>query len=81
MSRIEDQGRALRDRIRSQVQAKLGRLPQPAPIATPPRAIDPTALVLGRDAASRPFLLPLRARLEHAHVIGSSGGGPEQHQR
>ncbi len=75
MSRIDEQGRALRERIRSEVEAKLGRTRPAAPVPAPPRVVDPTALVLGRDAAGKPFLLPLRARLEHAHVIGASGGG------
>ena len=81
MSRIDERGRTLRDSIRWQVQAKLGRLPPAKPVAMPRRAIDPTALVLGRDATAKPFLLPLRARLEHAHVIGSLGRRQEQISR
>jgi len=71
----DEKAKALRARIRGEVQAKLGRTRPPAPAPAVRRVVDPTALVLGRDADSKPFVLPLRARLEHAHVIGASGGG------
>lgn len=32
-------------------------------------------IVLGRDDNAKPVALPIRARLEHAHVIGTTGGG------
>src|SRR5581483_2836939 len=37
--------------------------------------LDRTAIVLGRTDAGTPVMLPERARLEHAHVIGTTGGG------
>lgn len=36
---------------------------------------DPSAVVLGQTPAGLPVLLPLRARMEHSHVIGTTGGG------
>ena len=40
-------------------------------LARPDRA----AIVLGRDESAKPVMLPIKARLEHAHVIGTTGGG------
>jgi len=37
--------------------------------------IDLHAIVLGRNSAGELVLLPERPRLEHAHVIGTTGGG------
>ena len=37
--------------------------------------IDRDAIVLGKDALGHPVFLPERPRLEHAHVIGTTGGG------
>lgn len=36
---------------------------------------DPTAIVVGKDAADMPVSLPLRSRLEHALILGSTGSG------
>ncbi len=42
----------------------------------PPRPrLDRSAIVLGRTDNDVPVLLPERARLEHAHAIGTTGGG------
>jgi len=41
----------------------------------PTCGIDRTAIVAGRDERGEPVRLPLRARLEHSHVIGTTGGG------
>ncbi len=40
-----------------------------------PARIDRSAVVLGRDEGGAPVYLPLRARLEHAHCIGTTGAG------
>ncbi len=37
--------------------------------------IDRSAIVLGRDEQGAPIYLPPRARLEHAHCIGTTGAG------
>lgn len=36
---------------------------------------DATAIVLGRSQDGTPVSLPVRARLEHMHVVGTTGGG------
>jgi hypothetical protein len=36
---------------------------------------DRSAIVLGRDMNGAPVFLPERPRLEHTHVIGTTGGG------
>jgi len=60
------------DRILAELEAeRLARTRKPAPPA--PR--DPTRLILGLDPERRPVSISARARLEHAHVIGASGGG------
>ena len=43
----------------------------PQPQARPDR----TAVVLGRNEHGEPVRLPLRARMEHCHAIGTTGGG------
>src|SRR5439155_22313356 len=50
------------------------RYPTPAPTA-PRLPFDETAIILGRTQEGSRVGLPLRARLEHAHVIGTTGGG------
>jgi len=42
-----------------------------APIAP----VDGSAIVLGRDEHNEPLRIPLKARMEHMHVIGTTGGG------
>ena len=41
----------------------------------PMTRIDRDSIVLGKDALGHPVFLPERPRLEHAHVIGTTGGG------
>lgn len=43
------------------------------PVPIPP--VDRTAIALGSSQAGAPVLLPQRARMEHMHVIGTTGGG------
>jgi hypothetical protein len=40
-----------------------------------PAAVDPDAVVLGRDGAGVPVSLSARARREHMHIVGTTGGG------
>lgn len=68
MSRINDRGREIRARIRAEVRGK--KVP-----ALPRRAIDPAALVLGRDSGHAPLSISIEARLRHMHTIGTTGGG------
>jgi Type IV secretion-system coupling protein DNA-binding domain len=41
----------------------------------PPARLDRTTVVLGRNEHGEPVRLPLRARMEHCHAIGTTGGG------
>lgn len=60
------------DRILAELKAtRLAREAKPAPAA--PR--DPTRLILGRDSKGAPVSISAKARLEHAHVIGTTGSG------
>ena len=63
----------LRERIRAEVRTKRG-LPS---IATDRvvQAHDQSAIVLGRDDRNAPLVLPLRPRLEHSWVVGTTGAG------
>jgi DNA helicase HerA-like ATPase len=45
------------------------------PRLLPPAPFDRTAIVAGRNQAEAPVLLSERARREHCHVIGTTGGG------
>src|ERR1700680_4878504 len=38
-------------------------------------SFDPGEIVLGRNPAGTPVILPERPRLEHMHVIGATGSG------
>lgn len=65
--------RAERARARELLRA---RLPTLFPAARPNLIrVDRSAIVLGRNEADVPIRLPLRARLEHMHVVGTTGGG------
>lgn len=48
--------------------------PQVTPVPCLPR-LDRNAVVLGRNPLGHPVTLPVRPRLEHAHVIGTTGAG------
>ena len=47
------------------------------PVLCPPLPAQPdrSAVVVGRNERGEAMRLPLRARLEHSHVIGTTGGG------
>src|SRR5690349_9102639 len=51
------------------------RIQYPHLVPLPPAEVDRPAIVLGRNEHGSPVFLPLKARLEHAHVIGTTGGG------
>jgi hypothetical protein len=63
--------------IRARVRARHPRLSRRAPPSAPVvrEPVDPTSIVLGRSSLGPLVLLSERARLEHAHVIGTTGGG------
>lgn len=56
---------ALRNDLRERFPALLNERPRP----------DRSAIALGRAETGTAILLPQRARTEHAHVIGTTGGG------
>ena len=66
-----------RARAKAKERRELLRLQYPGLFRAPvPRTrIDRDAIVLGKDAFGQPVFLPERPRLEHAHVIGTTGGG------
>src|SRR5690349_17682940 len=65
MGRQREKWEALRASVLARSQAPAVRAP-----------LDRTALVLGRNQqTSAPVTLSERARLEHTHVIGTTGGG------
>jgi hypothetical protein len=72
MSMIGERAQATRLAIRETHRAKFPHL-LPARHTSVPT--DRSAIVLGRNEVGAPIFLPLRTRLEHAHVIGTTGGG------
>jgi type IV secretory pathway VirB4 component len=73
-------GEALMDSISSRATLKrtacLERLRNIYPALLGVRARpDASAVALGQTPAGLPVLLPLRARMEHSHIIGTTGGG------
>ncbi len=76
MDIIAQRALARRAALQAELRAKYPHLlpkPPAQPIPTPP--VDRTAIALGRDERGRAILLPERPRLEHMHVIGTTGGG------
>lgn len=71
MKRISAKAFALRANLREAILRSHPAL-RPAPVRPP---TDPSAIVLGRDAGGTPVSLSVRARLEHMHVVGTTGGG------
>lgn len=72
MSKIGRRAAELRAAVREELRGKYPTLlKKPALPARPDRS----AIALGRTQAGAPVLLPERPRLEHAHVIGTTGGG------
>jgi hypothetical protein len=67
-TRSEARRAALRESLRSAYPTLL-RQPPSVP------SVDRSAIVLGRNETGTAVFLPERPRLEHAHVIGTTGGG------
>src|SRR6266851_9408628 len=78
MGHIRERAEAKRAALRAVIRARHPSLRQKVqPVAVTPA--DPTALVLGRNDRGVPVLLPAVARLQHAHFIGTTGGGKTKH--
>jgi hypothetical protein len=63
---------------RKLIHAEL-RTKYPTLMARPPAAVDCRAVLLGSAYTGAPVFLPERPRLEHALVIGTTGGGKSKH--
>lgn len=72
MSGMIDRARQRRLAVRQEISKRFPHILPPAFFPTP---IDRTALVLGRDQNGEVLEVPLRSRLEHSHIIGTTGGG------
>lgn len=70
MKTTSAKGLALRAEVRERI---LQLHPALRPRTIP--SVDCTSIVLGRDTAEAPVSLSVRARLEHMHVVGTTGGG------
>jgi len=73
MSVLEERADARRREIRDSLRASYPRLCRLGPQL--PAPVDRSAIVLGRNQGGAPVRLGERARLEHGHCIGSTGGG------
>lgn len=72
MSKIAERAKARRLAVREEIRQ---RCPHLLPAARSLARVDRSAIVLGRNERAAPVSLPLRARLEHMHAIGTTGGG------
>jgi hypothetical protein len=73
MSVVAMRATARRIAVREEIRGRYPALcPKPRPVAPP---VDRSAIVLGRNQHGGVVLLPQRPRLEHAHIIGTTGGG------
>jgi hypothetical protein len=70
MESIVNRAGARRRAVRETIAERFPTLCPPLP-AQPDR----NAVVVGRNERGEPVRLPLRARLEHSHAIGTTGGG------
>ena len=70
MKSISSRARELRLATRNNIIGKYPALTPSAPIRR-----DGGVIILGRDQNGNPLSLSLRARLEHSHYIGTTGGG------
>lgn len=71
MSDIKAKALAILAQRKAEIAAKFGKPRHHAEIVVP----DLTAIVLGRNEQGRPLVLPAKPRLEHSHIIGTTGGG------
>jgi hypothetical protein len=77
MRTINERALARRAAIRAELGARYPALiPAQRPLV---ERFDRSAIVLGRDRHGNVVSLPLRPRLEHMHVIGTTGGGKSKH--
>lgn len=73
MSAVSKHALAIRTNIRTDLKTRYPALfPQPR---LPIVRVDQSTIVLGQDQRGQPLFLPLRARLEHAQFIGTTGSG------
>jgi hypothetical protein len=70
---IEERAKARRSALRETLRSQYPTL-WAKPRSMPAR-IDRSAIVLGRNQVGAPVFLSERARLEHVHCIGTTGGG------
>jgi hypothetical protein len=74
MSKIGERAKARRTAVREELRARYPNLfPKPRPAL--PAPFDRSAIVLGKNQGGAPVLLPEQLRLQHAHVIGTTGAG------
>ena len=74
MSKISDRAKARRTALREELRIRYPNLfPKPRPAL--PTPVDRSAIVLGRNQGGAPVFLPEQLRLQHAHVIGTTGAG------
>jgi hypothetical protein len=75
MSKIGDRAKARRAAVREELLTRYPNLfPKPRS-ALVPASVDRSAIVLGKNQGGAPVLLPEYLRLQHAHVIGTTGAG------
>src|SRR5262245_32441255 len=76
MSKIADRAKihraAIRDELRTWYPGLFPKTKSAQAISVP---VDRSAIVLGRNNADAPIWVSERLRLEHAHVIGTTGAG------
>ena len=76
MSKIADRAKRHRAAVRDELRTRYPNLfpkPKSAPALAVP--VDRSAIVLGRNQRGAPISVSERLRLEHAHVIGTTGAG------
>src|SRR5262249_45493131 len=72
MTEIANRALSRRTALRGLLATMYPALFRQSPVAP---EFDRSAIVLGRNQSGAPVLLPQRPRREHAHVIGTTGGG------
>ena len=75
ITRIEERSKERGEAIRREIHARHPGLRRLESLAGFDDKAESKRLVLGRNPKNDAILIPERARLEHAHVIGTTGGG------
>jgi hypothetical protein len=75
MSKIGDRAKARRAVVREELRIRYPNLLPKPRSALVPAPVDRSAIVLGKSQGGAPVLLPEYLRLQHAHVIGTTGAG------